>query len=402
MYYRYVAYTQDRKIAKGVQAAASEDIASKILTSHGYKILSLKPAPAFLSDQERVLGFFNRVSPETIVTFSRQLALLHESGMDIMTSLNLLKGHISNRLLKKAVEAMISDLNKGIHLSEAMSRHPNVFSKIYVQSIKVGEQTGNLENVLREMADYLEGEIKASKSIRNAMKYPAIVFVVGIVVMIILVTFVLPTFVNLYKELNVKLPAITQALISFVGWFSNYGVYLLGAIFIIGLVLYYYTRTADGKMQRDKVAFKIPLLGRVAHLNELIRFCRNTAILYNAGMAVPEILTLVVETSNNLVIKDSLTRIQQGVLKGEGLSRPMSEDPNFFPMMVQMVNVGETTGSLDKTLTATADTYEVEAEDRMRNIIGLIQPAIIIVLGVMVAFIALALVSAMYSIYGQM
>jgi type IV pilus assembly protein PilC len=401
MYYKYIAYTGEKTVASGVQDAASAEMALKILTGQGYKVLTLKPVTAFLSGREQISVLFNKVPPEAIITFSRQLALLHESGLDIVSALELLAAHTHQRLLKKALLNMVSDLNQGIRLSEAMSKHPGIFSKVYVQSVRIGEQTGNLESSLKHMADYLDREAKSSKSIRNALRYPAIVAVVAVIVIIVLATFVLPSFFNLYRSLNVELPAATQLLLSLMDWFGSYGTYALVAV-LFGIVLFYFwTRTAEGKLQWAGITLKIPVLGYINHLNELIRLCRSMAVLYKAGLPVPDILLMVTEGSSNLLVRRSLVKVQQSVLKGEGLARPMGEDPIFLNMLVTMVGVGEATGSLDKTLMAAADTYENEAEDRMRAFVGLIQPAVIIIMGAVVAFIAFSLVSAMYSMYGQ-
>lgn len=401
MYYQYIAYTQEKKIARGTQVAANADIATRILTGHGYKVLSLKPVPTFLPRWERIMPSLNKVSADTIITFSRQLALLHESGMDIVTSLELLKMQTTNRKLRDILGELIVDLRKGDKLSEAMGKHPEIFSKIYVQSVNVGEQTGSIETVLRQMADYMDKESKASKSVKNAMKYPIIVVVVAIAVIAVLVAFVFPTFISLYSSLNAELPAITKFTMSLAGWAAHYGIYIIAVVIIAGIALYVWGKTAEGKQQRDRLSLKIPLLGKVIHLNELIRCCRSMSILYKAGLPVPEILVLAIETSNNTVMKQALVDVHQDVLKGEGLSRPMSKNGIFLPMMVQMVGVGEATGNLDGTLMATAESYDTEAEDRMRSIIGLIQPTITIVLAIVVAIIAMSLVSAMYSLYGQ-
>jgi type IV pilus assembly protein PilC len=233
------------------------------------------------------------------------------------------------------------------------------------------------------------------------MRYPTILVVVAFIVITILVTYVMPAFTGIYKSLNIKLPAATQFLISSAGWFSRYGLEILAGVLIIGVLVYVWSRTADGKLQKDKLALKIPILGHVTHLNELSRCCRSIAILYKAGLHMPDILTMTIETASNLVVKKALTNVYRDVVKGEGLSRPMAGNPIFLEMMVQMVGVGESTGNLDKTLMATAETYETEAEDRMRAFIGLIQPTITVVLGAVVAFVAISLVSAMYSMYGQ-
>jgi type IV pilus assembly protein PilC len=401
MYYQYLVYTADKKVAKGVQAADNADIANRILVGQGYKVLSLKPTSAFLSGSGHLGQFFNKVSAENLVTFSRQFALLHESGTDIVSTLELLRTHNRNRTLKKVLGDIIQDLNKGSTLSDAMAKHPNVFSKIYVQSIKVGEQSGDLENVLRQMADFLEREVKASKGVKNALRYPIIVSVVAVVVIILLVTFVLPSFMGIYKSLHMTLPATTQFLISAADWASHYGIFVLGAIFVAGILFFIWKTTAEGKFQWDRLMLKVPYLGRVNHLSELSRCCRSISILYRAGLQVPDILMMAIDTSSNLVIKQALTEVYRAVVKGEGLSRPMKDDPVFLDMMVQMVSVGESTGSLDKTLMATADTYEAEAEERMQGFVALIQPAITVVIGIVVAFLAISLISAMYSMYGQ-
>lgn len=401
MYYEYVAYTSDKKLTKGTQVAANPEIAARILASHGFKVLSLRAVPAFLPKWELVFPSLFKVSTQAIITFSRQLALLHESGMDIVASLELLRMQGRSRRFREVLGLIVADIRKGDRLSEALGKHPDCFSKIYVQSVTVGEQTGNIETVLRQMADHVEKELKASKAVKNAMKYPAIVVVVAIAVIIVLISVVFPAFMGLYKSLNAEMPGITRATMLMVAWLNQSGVFILVGLVIFGVLVYLWSRTAQGRLQRDRLVMKLPLLGRVVHLNEIIRCCRSISILYRAGLPVPEILILAIETSNNTQMKQALVDVHQKVLKGEGLSRPMSANPVFLPMMVQMVGVGEATGNLDGTLMATADTYETEAEDRMQNIIGLIQPTITLVLAVVVAGIALSLVSAMYSIYGQ-
>jgi type IV pilus assembly protein PilC len=401
MYYRYVAYADDKKLTRGVQVADSEDIAARILAGNGFKVLSLKPAPTFLSSGKPISRYLRKVPSTALISFSRQFALLHESGTDTVTILEMMKNHISNQVLKKVLENIIKDVNKGSSLSDAMSKHPGVFPRVYLQSIKLGEQSGNLEGVLRQMADYLEKEVKSSKSIQGALRYPIIVGIVAIIVVGVLVTYALPTFVTLYTSLKVELPPIVRFVISAADWATAYGLYVLGAIVLLGLGIYAWSRSAEGKLQVDTLMLKIPVLGNVYHLNELSRCCRNIAVLYKSGLQIPDILLMVIDSANNGLVKNSLTKVYKNVVKGEGLSGPMSKDPVFQDLMVQMVSVGETTGNLDKTMLATAETYESEASEKMSSFIGYIQPTITVVIGVVVAFVAVSLISAMYSMYGQ-
>jgi len=401
MYYQYIGCTTDRKMIEGNLAAESEEVAERILTSQGYRIFSLKPVTAFVPSRVRMFPASSKVKPEVLIVFSRQLALLLESGNDIVTSLELLKVQLSNRYFKSVIDEILAHIRGGSNLSAALGNHPKVFSRVYIQSVGVGEHVGNLTKVLRQVADYMEKDVKATKGIKGALRYPIMVSAVAFIVIGILIAFVLPAFSELYSSLGAELPPLTKMTLSAFEWLTNYGLYIMGVILLVAGLLYAYTKTLDGRLLRDRLVLKLPLLGRVSHLNELIRCCRSMSILYRAGLPVAQIISLVIEDSNNLVAEDALTRVQQDVFRGEGLSQSMAKSKYFLPMMVQMVSVGESTGNLDAALLAAAEAYETEAEDKMRSLIGSIQPVITVVIGIVVAVIALSLVTAMYSMYGQ-
>ncbi len=296
---------------------------------------------------------------------------------------------------------VISDLRGGIRLSEALAKHPESFPPIYCRSLHVGEQTGGLETVLRQMADYMEKETTASKDIKNALKYPVIVGFVAFIAIAVIVTFVLPSFTSLYSLLDVELPFVTLLLLSITNWFSSYGIYFIGVVLLMGGLLFLYSKTPAGKLQWDRITLRLPILGRISHLNELTHCCRSMALLFRTGLPLPEVMSLVIEGSDNRVIKGVFADVRQDMIRGEGLSRPMAKSKLFLPLMVQMIAVGEETGNLEATLQAVAQAFETEATDKMRSFIGLIQPALILVIGIIVGFIALSLISAMYSVFGQ-
>ena len=366
----------------------------------GYQAINLKQFVPFLS-LDKFLTSLSRVKPAEIILFYRNLALLLESGIDIVTSLGLLQGQTSSGTLKKVLSEVISDLRGGNQLSTALGKHPQIFSPIYCRLVGVGEQSGGLETVLRQIADYIEKEIAATKETKNALLYPIITSVVTVVVVMILVTFVLPGFADLYGSLGVDLPLATKVLITVSNQLKDYSLYLfLGLFIVIGSALIY-AKTPAGQYQRDKLVLKLPVLGRIVHLGELARCCRSMSLLFHAGQPLTEVMALVIQGSGNRVIAKALTDVQKGMVKGEGLSQPMSKNSLFLPMMVQMVSVGEETGSLDTTLLAVARSYETEAEDKTRSLIALIQPAMTLAIGGVIGLIALSLTSAMYSIYGQ-
>ncbi len=265
------------------------------------------------------------------------------------------------------------------------------------------KEIDNVLRILREAKRFIE-EDKANelKSLSNQTVHAATISQdADNIVVAVLVTFVLPAFIGMYDTMGAELPAVTRLLLTMVDLFKSSGIYLLMGLAATGLLAAVYTRTPAGKYQWDQLLLRVPLLGRYIQLNELARCCRSMSLLFRSGLPLTEIMSMVAEGSTNRVIRDSLIEVQQAMLKGEGLSQPMSKNRVFLPMMVQMVKVGEETGNLDVTLLATAQAYDAEADDQTRALVGFIQPAMTLGIGLVVAFITIALLSAMYSVFGQ-
>jgi len=400
MVYQYVAYNENRELVKGTLEAKNEDHAAELLNFAGYQLVHLKQV-ATLPKLDKYLQRFTAIKPNEIILFFRQMALLVESGLNIVTALELLEEQSTNRALKRVLGEIIDDVRGGSQLSAALLKHPQIFSPIHCQSLKVGEQTGGMEVVLRQIADYMEKQQNAAKGVKNAMTYPVIALAVAAVVIAVMVTFVLPAFKTLYTNLNVQLPAMTQLVLNLGDMLRAYGLYLLlGAAFCVVFVVAY-IKTTTGRYHWDRLSLKFPVVGRINHLNELARVSRNISVLFKAGLPLTEVLPLVIQSCGNKVVAEALVKVRDEMLGGEGLARPMTKYPIFLPMMVQMVRVGEETGSLDSTLLSVAQSYEAESQERTRALIGMIQPAMTIIIGLMVGFMALSLTSAMYSMFGQ-
>jgi len=400
MQYAYVAYTEDRKLVKGKLSATGEEAATNLLSYGGYQVVSLKQIVPFFNT-EKLAAAFSKIKPREIIMFSRQFALLLEAGTDIVTSLELLQSQVTNRMLKKIIGDVAADIRGGASLSASLSKHPRAFSSMYHRAIAAGEQGGNLEVVLRQMADYMERAVNTEKRIKSALTYPIMVVIVAILVIGILVTFVLPTFVSLFTAFGADLPLATRILIAFTEWLGQYGVYLMGVIAVVAVLGFSYIKTPAGKYQWDKLSFRLPVLGRIFLLNELSRCCRTISLLFKVGLPLPEIISMTIHGTTNKAMVEVLTGVQRELIRGEGLFRPMAQRSLFLPLMVQMVGVGEETGNLDNTLATVAQSYEVESDDRTSSAVALIQPAMIVIIGLIVGFIAVAMVSAMYGIYGQ-
>jgi len=400
MVYQYIAYNDRGDIVKGKLDADNEDAASDILGYAGYRVINLKQYLPFFSSDRLTKELF-KIKPTEVILFYRQLALLLESGINIVTALELLQSQMTNRILRKIIDEAIADLRSGSQFSATLSKHPEVFPPMYCRSLSVGEQTGNLEVMLRQIADYIEKEATTSKNVKGALMYPAIACVVTIIVVAVLIIFVLPAFSNLYGEMGAEMPALTKAMINLGVVMRANGLYIILGVGIFIALIISYIKTPSGKFKWHKLLITLPLLGRVNHLNELSRFCRNIALLFKAGLPLTEILPLVIQGSGNQAMTQALVEVQQGMMKGEGLSQPMAQNKLFLPMMVQMVKVGEETGNLETSLISVAQSYEAEATDKTRTVISMIQPVMTIIIAAVVGVIALSLVNAMYSMYGQ-
>jgi len=401
MDFHYLAYTEDKRLVKGNLSATNEEAAINLLSYGNYQVVSLKSFTPFFN-MEKLLARLTRVKSREIILFSRQLALLLESGTDIVVSLELLQSQATNRTLIKVIGEVTSDIRGGSSLSASMGKHPRAFPEIYYRTIAAGEEGGNLEIVLRQMADYMERAVITEKEIKSALTYPIIVAIVAILVIGILVTFVLPTFTSLYTAFDAELPLSTRMLMGMTDWLGKYGVYLFLVIAVAVVSAYAYVKTPAGKYQWDSLTFRLPVLGRIFLLTQLSRCCRTMSLLFRVGLPLPEILTLTIHGNKNKAMVEALTGVQRDLIRGEGLSKPMSKNALFLPLMVQMVGVGEETGNLDNTLATVAESYEVEADDRTSTAVGLIQPAMMVIIALFVGFIAVSMVSAMYSIYGQL
>ena len=400
MDYQYVGCTEDNRIVKGKLSAPSEEAAADMLAYSGYRVLNLKEVTPFFQ-AEKLTARFSRINPMEVIMFTRQLALLLESGTDAVTSLELLQDQVTNRSLRKTIADVVNDVRGGSPLSQALSKHPRAFPTLYHRLVSVGEKTGNLEVVLRRAADYMERSAVTQKSVKNALVYPAIITIIAIVVIGVLVGFVFPAFSSLYASFHVELPASTRVLIAATDWLHAYGLWLLLVIVAIAVAGYAYTKTPAGRYHWSKLMLTFPRIGHINLLNELSRCCRSMALLFGSGLPLPEIMTLVIQGTKNKAMAEALTQVQQGMIVGGGLSGPMRKNKLFLPLMVQMTAVGEETGNLDNTLSTVAESYETEADDKTKAMVALITPATTVIIGLVVGFIALSLLSAMYSIYGQ-
>ena len=398
MIYQYVAYNTKGEVVKGKLTADGDQAANDLLDYAGYNAITLKPySPFFTTDFLK--DQLSQVKPNDVILLFRQLAMLLESGTDIAASLDLLQQQVSSARLRRVLAEIVSDVRDGSQLSEGLEKHPKIFPDVYCKMISVGEQSGDLETVLRQVADYMEKSIVTAKQTKGALMMPAITGTIAVLVILLMIMFILPTFSKMFDSMGVELPGGVKFLIDLGEVLKENVLIIIVGLLVAGVAAWAYVRTPRGRYNLDKLILKIPLVGRIRHLSELARFCRSMALLFNSGLPLPEIMLLASRSSGNKVISEALMGVHDDMVKGEGVSGPMAKNKLFLPMLVQMTKVGEESGSLDKTLIAVANSFETEAEDKIKSVISLIQPAMTAVIGGVVGLIAVTLMSAMTKMY---
>lgn len=402
MAYKYKVYTSDKRVVQGTIEVASEGLAEGALYRAGYQhILSLKEIPAGLS-LERLLPTLFGIKTRDVIDLSNQLATLTGSGINILTALRLLEGQVAKVSLKKVINGLVEEIQGGSSLSRAFSRFPRAFSDTYCQVIRASEQAGNLELGLRQAASYLEKQVVASQKIRRAMLYPTFVLLMALGVSILLVTVALPPLVDLFNSLGAELPWMTRLLTSATGFILDHSLYILGGLLALILLIAALLRLPSVKTARDSLLLKLPLIGIINIEHSMQHFCQTAAMLLGAGLRLPSIMDIAIQTDRNRIIRRALRRVRERLVQGEGLSQPMAEDALFPPLLVEMVVVGEKTGAMDSTLTTLADFYERKVDRRIDVLISMIEPILTLIIGLVVIFIALSMITPLYSILRSM
>ena len=402
MAYKYKAYTTDKRMIEGTIEVTSESLAEGVLYRAGYQhIISLKELTPTLS-LDRLIPTLFGVKTQEIIDLSNQLATLIESGITILTSLQLLEGQTPKKALKRIIGSLVEEIQGGMSLSHALSHYPQAFSNTYCQVIRASEQAGNLEIGLRQAAGYMEKQTFANQKIKRAMLYPAFILLMAIGVSILLITVALPPLISLFNSLGAELPWMTRLLINITNFFLKQNLYILGGVVAIIMSIIGLLRLSSVKLARDRLLLKIPLIGNINIERSMQQFCQTASMLLKAGLRLPQIMDIVMQTNRNQIIRQALSNVRDRLIQGEGLSQPMSKNKLFPALLVEMVVVGEKTGAMDTTLTTLADFYERKVDRRIDLLISMIEPVLTVIIGIVVIFIALSMITPLYSILRSM
>jgi type IV pilus assembly protein PilC len=341
------------------------------------------------------------VKLEELMNFTRQTSAFLRAGVPILDSLAVVAEEGASKKMREVLADIQLRLRSGSTFGDALVQHPKVFPGYYVAIVRAAELTGKLDDALDQLAAYLEREVVARKQVRSSLTYPTIVFFLAIVAMVILAVYVLPKFRSLYTSLHAHLPLPTRMLLSFTNFFSHWWWLVLLIVGVVVLVMFAIFGGEHGKRRRDVALLKLPAIGGLFKLIAIERFCRVLAALVSTGVPLPDAVQVSAESTNNRVFQEKLVTVREAMMRGEGLARPIQQAGIFPPAARQMIRVGEATGSLDHQLQNAAVFYERELNYELKRVTDMFEPAIILIVGAAVAFIAVAQISAMYSIYHQ-
>jgi type IV pilus assembly protein PilC len=395
--YKYLATDPSGANVTGVIDAASAMRARNDLLGRDLIVVDVKERKSFTQIEITP----KKIKPADLMVFSRQMASFLRAGIPILDSLEMLTEDASDKVLKHMLVEVQDALRAGSTFADAVAAHSQTFPSYYVGIVRSAELTGNLDVVLDQLANYIERDLEATRAVKSALLYPAVIFALSIAVVLLLVIYVLPKFQTFFDSFHAKLPLPTRILIGVGNFFGDYGVILVALLLAVVIGLFAYSRTKSGRLTRDRLLLRLPAIGEVARYAVAERFCRILGAMLRAGVPVPESMSAATDATNNQVYIAHLRGARNATLRGEGMSRPISETGLFPKPVEKMLRVGEESGTLDQQLESAAEYCESERSYKLKRLTTLFEPAVIVFMGLVVGFVAVALISAMYGIYDQ-
>lgn len=392
-YFKYKARDRRGKEVRGVLIAENESALSLTLERMNLYLVSAREVKKE-RESLRPVG----VKRRDLITFTIHLATSLEAGIAIITAIRDFADSTENIKFKEVLNDIVKQLEAGAFLSDAMSKYPRVFSELYVNILRAGEATGNVDMVLKDLVKFLEWQEELSSQVKQASIYPSVVISLIIGVITIMMTFTLPKFFPILKSFNVELPLPTKIIMGV----SNFFIKFWWAIFglIVGFVILYIltNRTYEGKRFWDKVKLGLPIFGSLNKKIALSRFSHYLSILYKAGIGIVQALYIVEKIVGNSIIADEIKKVREGIVRGESLSEGLKKSKYFPPLVNRMIEVGEDTGKLDESLNKVSEYYDREVPAAIRRFFAILEPAMIVLLGGMVLFMALSIFLPMYKL----
>ncbi|XZL31138.1 type II secretion system F family protein [Clostridium perfringens] len=396
--FKYKAINLEGQRIEGSQSADSESQIREMLLSNQYYPLSIEKEN---SKSKKSFSFNSKVKLKDIAVFCRQFYVMLDSGLSIGKALNILIEQCEKPKLREALIGVNGELKRGETLASSMRKRKDVFPNLLTSMIDAGERSGNLDIILKRMAEYYEKETKIRGKIKSAMIYPIVLGVVAIIAITFILTFVMPTFVQMFEENNVDLPMSTKMVLGTSKMLGKYGIIIFLILVTAIILLGKYLKSEEGQYKLSSINLKIPVIKKLTQKIIVSRFTRTMGIVSSSGMSLVTSIEIVASVVGNKIAERELLKVKEKVLKGEGLGDSIMNIKIFPPMLASMVKIGEEAGSLDSILDKTADFYDDELEREIKTATALIEPSMIVLMGIIIGFLLISILTPMFKMYNS-
>jgi type IV pilus assembly protein PilC len=385
--------TAQGKVLKGELEAPSLEFVLAVLRDRRIRAMPnrIREKGKGFEKEITIPGFGEKVKARDLSLFTRQFATMIDAGLPIVQCLEILSEQSESKLLRNIVRTIRQDVEGGATLADALKKHPKIFDNLYVNMVQAGEAGGVLNTILNRIALFIEKANKLKKKVKGAMIYPCSIVAVAVIVVAILLIFVIPVFAELYGSMGKALPAPTQVTINISNWFVATWYYALFAIIGVVVGFRFYYQTDQGRMKIDRLMLRLPIFGDLLRKVAVARFSQNMSILLSSGVPILDGLAITARTAGNKVVEKAIMDSRVSISQGKTVAEPLRESKIFPPMVCQMVAVGENTGGLDAMLKKVAELYEEEVDDAVANLTALMEPLIMVVLGVILGGLVISM-----------
>jgi type IV pilus assembly protein PilC len=399
--FQWEARSRTGSAQKGVMEAPSQAMVEAQLKKYGFSGITIKEEGKGMKKELKLPGFGKKkVQTKEIVVFTRQFATMIDSGLPLVQCLEILSSQQENRTFKDVLLKVKESVESGSTFADALSKHPAVFDKLYVNLVAAGEVGGILDTILNRLAAYTEKSMKLKKQIKGAMVYPATVMSIAVIVVGVILVFVIPTFAKMFAEYGGELPAPTRIVIGLSNFIVKYFILILIAIFGIIFAFKKYYASANGRKTIDRFALKAPIFGQLIRKVSVAKFTRTLGTLVSSGVPILDGLEIVAKTAGNVVVEEAIMKVRQAISEGKTIAEPLQQSGVFPPMVVQMIAVGEATGAMDAMLSKIADFYDDEVDDAVGALTAMMEPLLMVFLGVVVGGMVIAMYLPIFKIAG--
>lgn len=401
--YAYSGYGRDGSAAEGTIAAGSAEEVSRLLRRQRIRVIKVEPVGTKRSFGLSFMSVNNKkkVTQPEVAVFTRQFSVMIDAGLPLVQCLDILSKQADNKTFGAVLASVRSEMEGGAHLADALAQHPKVFPALYCNMIAAGEAGGILDIILRRLSVYIEKSVKLKAAVRSASIYPAVIITVACLVVLIILWKVIPTFASLFAGLGAQLPLPTRIVVFASNFVASYMVFIVIGVVAGVFAFKSYYKTNNGERIIDSMTLKLPVAGLLLRKIAVARFCRTLATLVSSGVPILEGLTITASTAGNRVVKDAVLSVRASIEAGRSLAEPLKSSGVFPPMVTQMIGVGEETGALDTMLEKIAEFYEEQVDTAVEGLMALLEPLMIVFLGVVIGGIVVAMYLPMFDLINK-